>query len=388
MEKIFKVKASELVNIKEKFDQFTNELCPEGLDRLPETYDEIKQLLDIQNADEEELLDDSISLNNLSQMDDVPIEEFHLHEIQGKPGNKIIEIPQQASDNLKCVRERIEDEKAKREFNIPKKYNRYQYIDNSKFRNSNDLFDLQPLKDILILVRVYEPFIYKRGVPNNRKPRLSQEFYVLGSQRLNEFRDKIYCHSEFGPFLDVSNDFESIKRIADNKPRSSAENSADKGIFFITNTFYKDSSASEKDFPNEIREWISRQADIEPTTIKTMHEMKFEDLNIRLGFPQLYRHYGNCEHVFTFSDIRLLDSSDSLKSSDYPLLRCISSSKNTLCAFCGVIEATFIVKKSSVHLQDPTYLCQNCLISFHYIDGKKNGNFQVFRYYGNRPILN
>lgn len=111
------------------------------------------------------------------------------------------------------------------------------------------------------------------------------------------------------------------------------------------------------------------------------------DLNVKVGFPQLYRHSVNCEHIISFADIRLLALDDVQKSSDYPILRCVSSSKMTLCVICGTIEASFVVRNSDNHIQDPSFLCRSCFISFHYIDGKKVGKFQAFRYYGNRPII-
>ena len=35
-----------------------------------------------------------------------------------------------------------------------------------------------------------------------------------------------------------------------------------------------------------------------------MASTKFEDIELRLGYPYLYCHHGNCEHLVIFSDIR------------------------------------------------------------------------------------
>lgn len=35
-----------------------------------------------------------------------------------------------------------------------------------------------------------------------------------------------------------------------------------------------------------------------------MSEVTFEELSVRLGYPYLYCHHGNCEHVIVFHDIR------------------------------------------------------------------------------------
>ncbi|EJW74214.1 hypothetical protein WUBG_14881, partial [Wuchereria bancrofti] len=35
-----------------------------------------------------------------------------------------------------------------------------------------------------------------------------------------------------------------------------------------------------------------------------------KDLVCRLGYPYVYVHQGNCEHVFFFTDLRLMDIQD------------------------------------------------------------------------------
>lgn len=385
MENVYRMKSGDLINIRTKFTEFMNELCPNSIGEFPQTYEDVKTLLDIQNDVEEEILEDSISLNNLAQLDDVPIFDVKLHDLHLKPGQKSINIPKKAM-RLRCVQRCVEEHSVKARGNIPSKYNRYRYIEH-KLDNSSESCDLIPLKEILITVRVYEPFVYKRGEKTQRKPRLSQEFLVLGRQTLTELRDKIYCHCNFGPFNDISNDFETIKTIETQQLKPTMSKDDDFGFFFITDTFYNDDRSANTDNTVEIREWMSRKSDFGPVQVKSMQNTTFEDLSVRVGFPQLYRHYMNCEHIISFTDIRLLASDDSLKSADYPLLRCVSSTKMTLCMICGIMEAIFVVKKSNIHILDPTFMCQMCLISFHYIDGKKVGTFQAFRYYGNRPII-
>ncbi|XP_031639402.1 snRNA-activating protein complex subunit 3 [Contarinia nasturtii] len=379
MENVYRIQSGNLINIGEKFSNFKRELCPYSVDKLPQTYEEIKILWDLPDGIEEEILEDSISLSHLELPDDTPIVDVHLHELHSKPGQKVVEISKKAM-RLRCVRHRNEDNLNKVNVNVPRKYNRYRYIKHN-IDDSNVLCDLVPLEEILITVRLYEPFLYKRGEGTKRKPRLSQEFLVLGKNYLTELRDKIYCHCKFGPFKDISDDFESIKKAEIEQPPQPMRKEDDFGFFFITDTFYNDNRSKNTDQMPEIHEWMKRQSDFGPIQVKDMQNTKFEDLNIRVGFPQLYRHYVNCEHIISFTDIRLLAPDDPLNSNKYPLLRCVSSSKNTLCMICGIIEATFVVKNNNIHILDPTFMCQNCLISFHYIDGKKAGNFQAFRYF-------
>ncbi|EJW71439.1 hypothetical protein WUBG_17651 [Wuchereria bancrofti] len=60
-----------------------------------------------------------------------------------------------------------------------------------------------------------------------------------------------------------------------------------------------------------IREWMKRKArDFGPTQVKSLNEGKIKDLVCRLGYPYVYVHQGNCEHVFFFTDLRLMDIQD------------------------------------------------------------------------------
>ena len=39
-------------------------------------------------------------------------------------------------------------------------------------------------------------------------------------------------------------------------------------------------------------------------TSKRMEDVVFEDLRVKLGYPYLYCHQGNCEHLLIFTDMR------------------------------------------------------------------------------------
>ena len=39
-------------------------------------------------------------------------------------------------------------------------------------------------------------------------------------------------------------------------------------------------------------------------TSKRMEDVVFEDLKVKLGYPYLYCHQGNCEHLLIFTDLR------------------------------------------------------------------------------------
>lgn len=391
MENIYYPRYKHVINVKEKFDEFRAKLMPSSVEALGEELDP-KQLVNFTGDDEEfEALEDSISLEHLAQPDDIRVSEFNPIDLNQRKRNATVEFPKKAM-LLKSVRYRIDNQadvtaqSRIRGF----KYNKYKFM-RVEIDNDSGSCDLFPLEEVLLVVRVYEPFRYNRGDNTAlRKPRLSQEFAVLGSQILTELRDKIYCQCNYGPFFDLSEDFDSIERPREELTQTSPTSSKGPGFFFITDTFYNDNRYSNIDYSTEIREWMGRQKDIDVKIMKTapMDCTRFESLNVRIGFPQVYRHHGICEHLFTFSDIRLLSSHDSLKRCDYPIMQIVSSTKTQLCLICGGMEATFIVRKSTAHIHDPAFLCKNCLISYHYVNREKVGEFEVYRYYGNRPIVN
>lgn len=385
MENIFRPRYKNLINVRQKFTEYKQNLCPSSIERLPESYDEVQQLLNLGAADDENRLEDSISINNLTQVDDVRISDFHLTDMHRFKRCQKIEIPKKAM-RLRCIEYRMEAYKYTETARTqPKKYNKWKHL-RLDYDNTLGECDLRPYEDVILFVRVYQPFVYQRGEPNTRKPRLSQEFAVLGSQLLSDLRDKIYCQCKFGPFYDVSERYTDIISLDTEDQQQQQNVLSDPGFFFITDTFYNDTRHTDTDYTTEIREWMDRQSDIGDVHVKSMEETYFHDLNIRLAYPQVYKHYGNCEHLFTFNDIRLLAADDSLKRIDYPMLHIVANSKMKMCLVCGFEEACFVVKNSVDHILEPAFLCKQCLISYHYVDGKKIGTFEAYRYYGNRPV--
>lgn len=137
---------------------------------------------------------------------------------------------------------------------------------------------------------------------------------------------------------------------------NTAEKSFDHGFFFIGDTFYNDTRQPTIDYSEVIRNWAKTHDNIAELKTDSMEDIKFQDLTVRLGYPYLYQHYGNCEHLFTISDIRLISGTDSLIRAHYPLLKIVSSSKSVFCMICGVNEANMVVKDSSAHINDPSIL--------------------------------
>ncbi|CRK99829.1 CLUMA_CG013137, isoform A [Clunio marinus] len=118
-----------------------------------------------------------------------------------------------------------------------------------------------------------------------------------------------------------------------------------------------------------------------------MEGKKFQDLNIRLGYPCVYQHHGACEHIFCITSVDLLDSSDNLKRSAYPIISKLSRKRSKLCDICGQMDANYLVTNCALHVKDPMNLCSGCFFSFHYEkDGMtKIGSFNAYRIFSANP---
>lgn len=375
MDNIYQPRYKKTTQIEQKFNLYRRSLGSAA--SIPKDDEEIKRVMHFSGTDDEfNELNYSISLHTLSHVDDIRPTEFDPSVYQTKR-RKVVEVPKRALslNTVACLIEQ-QDRFIISHKNRYTKYNKYKHVKlNVDFSKS----DIVPHSEELIYVRIYEPFRYKSYSLVTMKPKLSQRFLVLGSQLLTELRDRIHCQCNHGPFYDISeNPLAPLPSITE-KP-------FDHGFFFITDTFYNDTRQNTHDYSEVIRKWTASQKLIGELKADSMENTRFKDLTVRLGAPHLYQHHGNCEHLFTLSDVRLIAAGDSLNRSDYPILDMISSSKNIFCMLCGLTYADVIVVNSSRHIQDPSYLCNTCFHSYHYIDGKKIGEFQAYRYSGNRAM--
>ncbi|XP_037033559.1 snRNA-activating protein complex subunit 3 [Bradysia coprophila] len=372
MEQIYVPRYKSTVQIETHFNSYKANLgCALN---IPVTTSHIKSLMNYQGMDEEfASLEDSISLQQLAHIDDLNPMPFDPSESSTRR-HSVTRVPKKAL-HLKTVSALIEVQGKYNESHRNRyvSYNKYKHI-NTSHENDEGEINLNVNDEVVLAVRFYEPFTYRPNANCDLKPKLSQSFLVLGSQTLAELRDRLHCDSKFAPLYDISEN--------PDKPDES-EASFDHGFFFIGDTFYNDTRQPTIDYSEVIRNWAKNHENIAELKTNSMEDTKFEELTVRLGYPYLYQHYGNCEHLFTISDIRLISATDSLVRERYPMLKIVSGTKSIICMICGVNEANVVVKDSSAHINDPSHLCTGCFKSYHYVDGKKVGSFKAYRYYGN-----
>lgn len=373
MEQIYTPLYKNTIQIESKFDTFKANLgCAL---KIPKTNADIRTLMNFDGTDDEfSALENSISLSRLAQADDMKPMPFDPSDSASRR-HSVAQVPKKAL-HLKTVSNLVEEQGKfnqghRNRFMI---YNKYKHIKRDHTADEEDQINLTVNAETILAIRFCEPFTYRPNANCDMKPKLSQGFFVLGSQFLSELRDKLHCECKFGPLYDVSDN--------PDEPEPSKK-PFDHGFFFIGDTFYNDTRQPTIDYSEFIRNWAEKHDNIAELKTDSMEDVKFQDLTVRLGYPYLYQHYGNCEHLFTISDIRLISATDLLIREHYPLLKIVSSVKSVFCMICGVNEANTVVKDSPAHINDPSYLCKNCFKSYHYIDGKKVGSFKAYRYNGN-----
>ena len=235
-------------------------------------------------------------------------------------------------------------------------------------------------KEILTVVRVYRPVKNQGsdyGGASKTKSKHTQEIHLLGSNKLTELRDHIKCHLDFQTSEDLSDDpnNELPRKIGKEKYKS--------GFLYINGCFYNDMRWPECiDYSQTIREWADKPSrKIGPFTTANMEKTLIKDLTIRIGYPYVYVHQGEHEHLFSFIDVRLVSSFDSQKISSYPLDRSTGLKQGKYCMICSFHLAKWITTNNDRVPEDPFYFCDSCFYGFNYgDDGTKLSNFSAKRF--------
>nr|XP_045622629.1 snRNA-activating protein complex subunit 3-like isoform X1 [Procambarus clarkii]XP_045622630.1 snRNA-activating protein complex subunit 3-like isoform X1 [Procambarus clarkii] len=234
------------------------------------------------------------------------------------------------------------------------------------------------MRDIILNIRVQRPYHKKTHMKKacNRFPTHSQELLLLGSQKLSDLRDALICINDLGVNMDLSADpqFYQMSHL----PNNSMEFPS--GFFYINGVFYDDTRHPEaKIYSEGVRKWALKSPDIGKLESKCMHETTFMDLEVRLGYPYVYLHQGNCEHIIIFTDVRLHHQHDVQDPARYPLLRGQATKLSVKCFICSLHLANWIVKDESRFPIPNAHVCERCLKMFCYnSQGVKISNIKVY----------
>ncbi|XP_073907915.1 snRNA-activating protein complex subunit 3 isoform X2 [Castor canadensis] len=154
-------------------------------------------------------------------------------------------------------------------------------------------------------------------------------------------------------------------------------------FFYFEGTFYNDKRYPEcRDLSRTIIEWSeSHDRGYGKFQTARMEDFTFNDLNIKLGFPYLYCHQGDCEHVIVITDIRLVHHDDCLDRKLYPLLTKKHWLWTRKCFVCKMYTARWVTNNDSFAPEDPCFFCDICFRMLHYdSEGNKLGEFLAYPY--------
>ncbi|XP_063996703.1 snRNA-activating protein complex subunit 3 isoform X4 [Pogoniulus pusillus] len=155
--------------------------------------------------------------------------------------------------------------------------------------------DLVDEGEVLLTLNIYYPVIFQKH--KDHKP--YQTVLVLGSQKLTELRDSISCVSD----LQIGGEFSSQPDQALEHISKDLYKSA---FFYFEGIFYNDKRYPEcRDLSRTIIEW-SESHDRGYGNLQSvkMEDYTFNDLSLKIGFPYLFCHQGNCEHIIIITDTR------------------------------------------------------------------------------------
>ena len=236
----------------------------------------------------------------------------------------------------------------------------------------------------MVVVRVYRPFKHSDRnptVPTNAI-RYNQEIHLLSTSKLSELRDYIKCATDETRLGDVS---ENPTAPGSNFQR--AKEVYKSGFFYINGCFYNDMRRPEagecSDYSEVIRTWAAanKKRGIGPFRTALMEETAVRDLEVRLGHPYVYVHQGEHEHLFTFTDVRLMTVDDPQRAADYPLELALGTKRAKACMVCCIQVAVWVTTDNDRVPEDPYFFCNECFFGFNYtFDGQKLGNFKAFEY--------
>lgn len=224
------------------------------------------------------------------------------------------------------------------------------------------------------------------------KVRLEKEILFRADQCLTDLRDQFKCQRDYGVPMDLSDNPEQPERIFRGELFKS-------GFFLIGDTFYNDMrDPNNSDLSEPIIEWSSKEITvmgedgsnvrvnrgIGPFRRRKMEEHKFEDLEFSLGCPYLYLHQGDCEHLFTISDIKYVPNDENLQQTKFPFVTATSIGRkadNLRCYMCRNRSPHWYTRNNNRLPVDPYFFCEDCFYSFNYDkDKKKIGQFQAYLY--------
>ncbi|XP_043217518.1 snRNA-activating protein complex subunit 3-like isoform X1 [Amphibalanus amphitrite] len=218
----------------------------------------------------------------------------------------------------------------------------------------------------------------KRSQPPTANVRvfvLNQELLCLGTNQLCDIRDEIRCPNDSLVVNDCSED-------PDNTTPITAEEMYPSGFFCIDGVFYVDDrSPLAIDYTEPIQEWatLRRMPDLRR---RSMSGVRVSELSVRLGYPYIYVHQGDCRHIMVFSDLRLFRPGVDSVQRCYPRTVAIRRRQEAReCHLCDRDIPRWLTMDHELTPTNPTFFCDKCFTDFNYRGPGRTNPVCKFRAY-------
>ncbi|KAM6972841.1 snRNA-activating protein complex subunit 3 [Aplochiton taeniatus] len=230
--------------------------------------------------------------------------------------------------------------------------------------------DLLSEGELILGINVYYPAVFERS--KRERPHITLS--MLGSHYLSDLRDAICCVSD----LQVCGEFSNVPDMA---PDFISKDLYKSAFFYFEGVFYNDMRSPEcQDISTIVIEW-AKSRNLPTYTQAKMEDTRLVDLKVKLGYPYLYCHQGDCEHLVIITDIRLSHKDDCLDKRLYPLLTHKHRVVTKKCSVCHVYIGRWVTTNDKLAPKDPCLFCSKCFRTLHYdSEGNKLGDFLAHPY--------
>ncbi|XP_022058605.1 snRNA-activating protein complex subunit 3 [Acanthochromis polyacanthus] len=237
-------------------------------------------------------------------------------------------------------------------------------------KRPEDVTDLIPEGEVILTINVYYPAVFEKFTYN----RSHMTLLMTGSHSLAELRDAICCVSD----LQVCGEFSNTPDVA---PDFISKDHYKSAFFFFEGVFYNDMRFPEcQDISKTTMEW-AKARNFPSFTQAKMEDTRMADLKVKVGFPYLYCHQGDCEHLVIITDVRLSHRSDCLDRKLFPLLTHKHRIVTQKCAVCHLFIGRWFTTDDHFAPSDPCLFCDKCFRMLHYdAQGNKLGDFLAYPY--------
>ncbi|CAO3652459.1 unnamed protein product [Cunninghamella echinulata] len=254
---------------------------------------------------------------------------------------------------------------------------------NNNSSNQNDTFNSEnlPINDNQIEITKADEYelIYTITICYPRQPeKRLQEFKMLGTQRLTDLRDILYCRMDFLMHGDKKNQQPDGEVLNQHKKKLSAS------YFFIDRSFYVDQrDPTEPDNSEHIRKLLNEREQGRFYNKESMNDITLNELSLKINEPYLFNHQKDCQHVVLIRDIRFIKKKEEFDVSKYPITTYSWRYTRYKCSMCMVYPAEYITLNDYLSGCSPCYFCKKCYRPFHFNkDGEKVTTFDVYDYHG------